>query len=403
MREKSSTSRPLRTVFLLTSMPVGGAETLLMHLVRNFDRARIEPEICCLKQPGPLAEQLANELPVHFGFIHHKYDVWVLPRLVRLFRHRRVDAVVTVGAGDKMFWGRIAARLAGVPVVASAIHSTGWPDGLGKLNRCLTFITDAFVAVAQSHQQFLIREEHLPASKVRLIPNGVPLDRFIPSPGNKSSFRLPRGLPVQVPLCAIVAALRPEKNHFRFLRVAQRIRKLHVPEAEFLIIGDGPLRAELEAYRDQLGLDGGVHFLGARADVDQILPGCDLFMLTSENEASPVSVIEAMACALPVVAPDVGSVPELVRDGKTGFLVPAEDEAAFAARAGQLLQDANLSRMQGMAGRDHVLQVASLEQMVAGYQQLIQTIYEQKMRTRRRGSAWARSWWPTSKTARAGM
>ena len=119
-------------MFLLTSMPVGGAETLLVNLVRRFDRRRIEPLIGCLKEKGVLGEAISNEVPTFEHLIHHKYDVAVIGRLKKLFRDQSVDAMITVGAGDKMFWGRIAARQAKVPVILSALHSTGWPDGVGR-------------------------------------------------------------------------------------------------------------------------------------------------------------------------------------------------------------------------------------------------------------------------------
>jgi len=166
-------ARPLRVMFLVTSMPVGGAETLLAALVRQLDRRWFAPEIGCLKERGPLGEELAAELPVHHDLLAHKYDLRIWPRLVRLLRERQIDAVVTVGAGDKMFWGRLAARRVGVPVILSALHSTGWPDGVGRLNRLLTPITDGFIAVADSHGAFMIAEERFPAEKVFVIPNGV--------------------------------------------------------------------------------------------------------------------------------------------------------------------------------------------------------------------------------------
>src|SRR5688572_30438237 len=109
--------RPLRVMFLTTSMPIGGAETLLLNLVRRLDRARFAPEIVCLKERGPLGEELALEMPVHHGFLSSKFDLRVLPRLWKLMRRPRADAVITVGAGDKMFWGRLAAKLARVPVI----------------------------------------------------------------------------------------------------------------------------------------------------------------------------------------------------------------------------------------------------------------------------------------------
>ncbi len=107
---------PLRVMFVITSMPVGGMETLLVELVRRLDRARFSPELCCLKHLGPLGEVLAAEIPAFTGLLRHKYDVRVLGRLRRLLGERRIDAVVTVGTGgDKMFWGRLAAWLAGNP------------------------------------------------------------------------------------------------------------------------------------------------------------------------------------------------------------------------------------------------------------------------------------------------
>ena len=111
--EAQPASKPLRVLFLLTSMPVGGAETLLVNLVRRLDRQRFAPEIVCLKEPGPLGEMLAAEMPVHSSLLACKYDLRILPRLMKLMRRPQADAVVTVGAGDKMFWGRIAAHLAG--------------------------------------------------------------------------------------------------------------------------------------------------------------------------------------------------------------------------------------------------------------------------------------------------
>ena len=102
---------PLSVMFVITSMPVGGAETLLVNLIRRMNRSQFQPELCCLKQFGPLGEVLAQEIPAFTGLLAHKYDFAVLGRLTNLLRERQIDAVVTVGTGgDKMFWGRLAAR-----------------------------------------------------------------------------------------------------------------------------------------------------------------------------------------------------------------------------------------------------------------------------------------------------
>ena len=193
-------------------MPVGGAETLLVNLVQGFDRKKFQPEVVCLKEPGPLGELLIEKgITVHSRLLNNKYDMRVLPRLVQLIRSKRYQAVITVGAGDKMFWGRLAAKIAGVPFIASALHSTGWPDGVGRMNRWLTSVTDQFIAVAKPHGEFLVDFEKFPEEKVIVIPNGVDTNRFQPLPQN-SSIREELKLGPNVPLVGILAALRPEKN-----------------------------------------------------------------------------------------------------------------------------------------------------------------------------------------------
>lgn len=368
---------PMRVLFLLTSMPVGGAETLLVNLVRRMDRNRFDPEIACLKNAGPLGELLSSEMPVHTNLLASKWDLRVLPRLVWLLGSRRVDAVVTVGAGDKMFWGRIAAWIAGVPVIASALHSTGWPDGVGRLNRWLTSITDAFIGVAKPHGRHLVERERFPERKVFVIPNGVDTDRFAPPVDGGRSVRESLGIGPTTPLVGILAALRPEKNHELFLAAAARLHQT-VPDAEFVIIGDGPRRAELERIAEQKGLCHAVHFLGSREDVPELLGALDVVALTSHNEANPVSILEAMATSKPVVACDVGSVAESVIEGETGFLVPAGDVRATAERWSRLLLNPLVARAMGDYGRERVVRHASLDVMVHGYERLLANLFTAK-------------------------
>jgi glycosyltransferase involved in cell wall biosynthesis len=371
---------PLRVMFVLSSMPVGGAETLLVNLTRRLDKTRFTPLLCCLQTLGPLGEELAGELPAFSGLIHGKYDLLVLPRLVRLFKRERVDAVVTIGAGDKMFWGRIAAHLAGVPVICSAIHSTGWPDVIERLNRTslLTRWTDAFIAVADEHGRHLVDIEGFPAQLVHVIPNGIDVDRFAAT-NSSSAMRQSLGVAADAPLVGIVAALRPEKDHVLFLNTAAIIRD-KVPAARFLIIGDGPERPRLEKLAAELSLRDAVQFLGNRSDVPELLNSLDVFVLTSQMEASPVSIMEAMACGKPVVAPRVGSIDESVIDGVTGFLVEPGCSVQASDRILRLLHDPPLAQRLGRAGRERVCRRSSLAAMVAGYEDLLASIYESKIR-----------------------
>ncbi|MBN2293688.1 MAG: glycosyltransferase [Pirellulales bacterium] len=366
-------------MFITTSMPVGGAETLLVDLVRRMDRSRFSPELCCLKFRGPLGYVLAEEIPTFSGLLTNKYDFGVLARLKNLMLRRHVDAVVTVGTGgDRMFWGRLAARWAGVPVICSALHSTGLPDRVEFSNRLLTPITDAFIAVAKPHGLYLTTNEGCPASKVRVICNGVDVEKFHPR-WPVADLRKEFDLPQNSPVVGIIAALRPEKRHDLFLRSAQIIRR-EVPQTKFLIVGDGPQREELERLAGELSLNDCVRFLGSRDDVPQVLSLLNVFMLTSQMEANPVSILEAMASEKPVVAPNVGSIPETVVHGKSGFLFEAEDVESSAAMAVDLLACPQKAEEMGRHGREQVITNWSVDRMVEGYQDMIAEIYTQKAR-----------------------
>jgi glycosyltransferase involved in cell wall biosynthesis len=368
---------PLRVLFAITSIPVGGAETLLVNLVRRMDRRRFQPEICCLKEPGPLGEQLASEMPVYSGFLESKYDLRVVSRLRRLMVRRQTDALVTVGAGDKMFWGRLAAWRARVPVVLSALHSTGWPDGVGTLNRCLTPLTDGFIAVAKDHGRFLIEEEGFPANKVHVIPNGVDTQRFCPNPVAREAIRHDLRIHADVPVFGIVAALRPEKNHLLFLRAAKLIRQA-IPDAMFLLVGDGPQREQIKVAVASAGLHDCVRLLGSRGDIPDLLAAMDVFVLSSRMEANPVSILEAMAAGLPVVATRVGSVFETVHDGRNGYLVQSGDAESIARHCIFLASRPDVAQRMGQLGRQVTEQQWSVDCMVEGYQQLIVEVYQRK-------------------------
>lgn len=365
-----SAASPLRVQFVITSMPVGGAETLLVNMLGRMDPSKLAAEVICLKEPGTLGEQIADEFPVHSNLIGAKWDVRVLFRLAKLMHRRRADAVITVGAGDKMFWGRLAAHVAGVPVIASALHSTGWPDGVGRMNRLLTPITDAFIGVAESHGKFLHDFERFPKSKVHVVRNGVDTDRFAPDAAARQRVRDELGLPEDAPLIGIVAALRSEKNHGMFVAAAGKLRD-RFPDAHWIVVGDGPERENIENVAAELDVTDRVHLLGTRHDTPELVAALDVFALSSLNEASPVSILEALACGVPVVATDVGSIAESIVEGETGMLVASEDQDGFAAAIATMLTDEAGRQCMGFAGRKLVQMTGSLDAMVSGYESLV--------------------------------
>ncbi len=372
---------PLPVMFVITSMPVGGAEVLLANLVRGLDKKRFLPEIVCLKEVGPLGEMLKGDVKIHANMLAGKYDLRVLPRLIKLFRRNDVAAVITVGAGDKMFWGRLAAWLAGVPSIFSALHSTGWPDGVSGLNRWLTRITNGFIAVADHHTQHLIEIERFPAKKVFTIRNGVDTTRFVPDLTARAAIRQTLGIAIDSPVFGIVAALRPEKNHALFVRAALRIAHRY-PDARFLIVGEGPERATIEMMIAAARLEKHVVMMGSRDDTPAILAAMDGFLLCSNNEASPVSILESLSCEVPVISTHVGSVDESVIEGQTGCLVDIDDDDAMARCACQWIESPSTARTLGRNGRELVQTHGSLDSMVQGYSKMIETTYDELAKRR---------------------
>jgi len=233
----------------------------------------------------------------------------------------------------------------------------------------LTPITDGFIACAKQHAEYQMEQEKFPPHKVFMIPNGIDTDKFVFSQESRDQWRSKYNINSDAPVVGIVAALRPEKNHDLFLEAAARVSREN-EESRFVIAGDGPERERLEKLAVEKGIEDRVHFLGSTHDVAGVLSMVDMFALTSHNEASPVSIMEALSCERPVVATDVGSIDESVLQGETGFLVPADDAEAMSSRWLEILTDTELRTKLGQQGRAHIVANSSLDSMTEGYMSL---------------------------------
>ena len=205
-----------------------------------------------------------------------------------------------------------------------------------------------------------------------VIPNGIRTEAF--SSTEREEWRRGLGVGPRELLVTCVGRLVPQKNHGLLLRAFAKVG----PQAgaRLLLVGDGPLRGELEAQADRLGVRGFVEFLGVRADVPRILAASDVFTLASDWEGNPLSVMEAMAAGLPVVATDVGGVAELVLDGETGLVVPAGDVVRFAEALGSLLEAHEMRGRLGVAGARIAREVFDVSTMSRRYAELYRSVGE---------------------------
>ncbi len=374
MDSEAPSPNPVSVLFLLTDLRVGGMERKVVEIVTKGDPVRMRPSVACLKEAGDLAPVVRQAgVEVVDRLLRHKWDLLVLWRLWRLIRKRGIQVVCTIGdGGDRMFWGRLAARLAGVEGIVSTLHSTRNPRGgriLDRPNRWLIPFNDAYVAVAQGAARYLIQHEDLPADRIVVIPNGVDLETFQGS--GRDAARADLNLSPQAPVVAHVAAFRPEKNHRLLLQAAQKVLP-DFPEAVFLLVGEGPTQGATEFLAKELGISKAIRFLGRRQDIPEILAAADLLVLCSQSavETFPNCVLEAMASRLPVVSTQVGSVDEQIQEGVSGYLVPVDDASSLADRIAALMRDRDTARAMGARGRKIAEEQYSAKRMIRAREDL---------------------------------
>ncbi len=341
-----STSRPIRVMRIIARLNIGGPAVHVILLTERLGPPAFESRLVCGligPQEGDmayLAEQHGVQ-PVYVAELGRELsplrDLCTLFKLWRLMRQFKPDVVHTHTA-KAGFVGRLAAWLVRVPVRVHTFHGHVFRGYFGpqktqmflRLERLAGRITDKLITISPMLKDELVNEFHIaPAGKFTIVPLGLDLAPFAAAPRYSGAFRAEFGIPEEAPLVGIVGRLVPIKNHELFLAMAARLHAER-SEARFVIVGDGELRADLEARVDTLGLAGVVVFTGWQHDLRAVYSDMDTLVISSINEGTPVSVIEALAAGVPVVATAVGGIPDLLRHGQYGRLVPMDDPAALA-------------------------------------------------------------------------
>ena len=319
-------------------------------------------------------------LPALGREIDLRRDVTTLLQLVRLIRRVRPHIVHThtAKAGGV---GRLAAWLARVPVIVHTYHGhvldgyfAAWKTRVFvAIERWLARRTDCLLAVSDNVRRELLARGIGTAARLRVLPLGLELDRFVAADTCRGHLRRELGVKPDTPLTGIVARLVPIKAHETFVAVAALLARR--TDAHFVVVGDGERRAELERLAGNAGMNDRIHFLGWRADLERIYADLDVVVLTSRNEGSPVALIESMAAGRPVVATRVGGVPDVVQDGVSGLLVGVGDVEGLASAVEQLINDPARGRLMGQAGRERVQRMYGAERLLrdidALYQELL--------------------------------
>jgi sugar transferase (PEP-CTERM/EpsH1 system associated) len=373
--------RPIKIVHLVLALDVGGLEEVVLRLVAHTDRDRFTPSVYALDAPGSMAPELAPlDVPLHVVERAPGLDATLPVRLARRLAREGVQILHTHNASPH-FYGAVAASLARVagrgagPRVIHTKHGRNQPDVPRKvlLNRLASRLTDRVVAVSADAADVARRLEHVAENKLMTISNGVDTKAF--RPADPRAARALLGLPEAGLHVGVVARLAPVKDHATLLDAFARLRRER-PDAHLTLVGDGPERAALGDRARASDLAGSVHFVGARRDVALVLPAFDVFALSSTSEGISLTLLEAAATGLPIVATRVGGNAEIVIDGATGMLVSPGDPAAFAAALGALSRRADRAAL-GLAGRAHVERRFSVEKMARAYQDLYAEVLHQ--------------------------
>ena len=372
-------NRPMLIAHVVYRFDVGGLENGVVNLINRLPESSWRHAVLALTEVSPAFTQRVQRQDVQYLSLHKSPGhLWKLyPRLVRMFRELQPAVVHT---------RNLAALEAVVPAwaakVPARIHGEHGrdakdPDGAQRryqwVRRAYGPFVPRYVALSQDLERYLRDRVGIAADRIVQLYNGVDSDRFHPIAGAPTPID---GCPFRMPehwLVGTVGRMDPVKDQCTLARAFVLTLQMNPAARDrmrLVIVGEGALRAEAERILEGGGARELAWFPGARNDIPEIMRGLDCFVLPSRGEGISNTILEAMACAIPVVATRVGGNAELVQDGLTGRLVPAADPAALAQAIVNYFENPALARQHGRAGRNRIEESFSLDRMVDSYHEL---------------------------------
>jgi len=353
---------------LIESSETGGAETVVISLVENLDRNRYRSFVCLLSD-GWLNTQLQRR-GIETMVISQPRSVdflWIY-RVYRTLRDRSIHVMHSHEFATNVY-GSLLSLVSGIPIVTTAHGKNYYAE---KWRRRLAYRFAArqstMVAVSEDLKRFLTQRVGIPPGNIRVVHNGIDLHRYALSERH-STTRKDLGIDARQPVIGTVGNLFAVKGQTYLLRACAVVAR-DFPDFVLLVAGEGGQLGALEDEARSLGIGGNVKFLGFREDVPYLLQAMDVFVLPSLSEGLPLSILEALALQKPIVASNVGGIPEVVKDGVTGYLVPSKDPKALAEKIILLLHHPQVAADFVKEGRKRVEEAFSLEQMIQEYQSL---------------------------------
>ena len=361
-------AKPIRIAHLQLLPLLSGVQRVTLEELTRLNRSLFEPFVIC-KEPGPLTEALEKAgipffcVPELVREISPLADLRALMRLKRLFREQKFDILHTHSSKTGIL-GRLAGRLAGVPLVMHTVHGYAFPAARNTFQKLFYFLmewigarlTDALVVLNQNDFEIAAKRLGVPLDKLHLIPNGVDPERYSPpSLEVRNKIRLERfGIGKDGVAIGMVGRLWRQKNPECFVKAGIELLKNNPLSIHFFLIGDGEEREKLEGLIKASGNQQAIHILGWRDDADRLLDGLDIFVLPSLWEGMPLAILEAMASSLQVVASNIPGNRDLVEDAENGYLFELNNEKVLVEKLRKLINDPALRNRLGESGRKKV-------------------------------------------------
>lgn len=354
-----------KVLHVIDSLHLGGAQEVVLNLATCGNRQRFSHEVATMHGRGVYWDRMAAlGISLH-SLSPNKFFPWYAVSLPALLLRGRFDILHCHLVASNIIAKPIG-RLCRVPAVLNHDHTNDDYRANDRARLALDTLSNRLashiIAVSDSCRRFLVERERVPAEKITIVQNAIDLRRFSAACGTRSEARKSMGLPENVPVVAGVGRLNPQKNFSLFIRVAAEVLK-RCPQAVFVLAGDGPEDGLLRKLARESGVGERLHFCGYVPDTRQVYLAADVLLMPSLFEGLPMSLLEAMAMRVPVVASALDGIAEVVENGRDGFLVPSGDAKCFCERVCQLIENPSLARELGAAASEKIARRFSSERM----------------------------------------
>jgi len=354
-----------KVLHVIDSLHLGGAQEVVMNLATCGDRQRFSHEVATMHGRGVYWRRMEElGIPLH-SLSPWKFLPWYAISLPTLLLRGKYDILHCHLVAANII-AKPLGWLCRVPVLLNHDHTNDDYRATQRVRLALDThsnrLATHLIAVSESCRTFLINRERVSADKITLVQNAIDLQRFSASGGSRVEARKSLGLPEDGPLVVGVGRLNPQKNFSLFIRVAVEVLKCH-PQTHFVLVGEGPEEGLLRRLAGEYGMGDRLHFLGYVPDTRGIYRAADVLLMPSLFEGLPMTLLEAMAMRVPVVASALDGIAEVVEDGRDGFLVPSGDARGFCERVCRVIGDPSLATALGRAAAEKISSQFSSERM----------------------------------------